>query len=81
MVFPADWRRRPHRADFQTALQLSSGRYRSFGGPHPLHMHTSSGHPVQTVVTQISDDAIAIGANPPRLGQPLNCGIEGVAFA
>jgi hypothetical protein len=44
-------------------------------------MHTSSGHPVQTVVTQISDDAISIGANPPRLGQPLNCGIEGVAFA
>ena len=45
-----------------------------------LQMNTSSGHPVQVVVTQISEDDITIDANPPLVGQPLNFDIELVAF-
>lgn len=45
-----------------------------------LQMNTSSGDPVQVVVTDISEDDLTIDANPPLVGQPLNFAIELVAF-
>jgi len=45
-----------------------------------LQMKTSSGEPVQVVVTDISEDDLTIDANPPLVGQPLNFAIELVEF-
>jgi len=45
-----------------------------------LQMTTSSGDPVQVVITDISEDDLTIDANPPLVGEPLNFAIELVAF-
>ena len=41
-----------------------------------LQMNSSSGQPVQVVVTDVAEDEITIDANPPLAGHPLTFDIE-----
>ena len=45
-----------------------------------LQMNSSSGQPVQVVVTDVAEDEITIDANPPLAGHPLTFDIELVEF-
>ena len=45
-----------------------------------LQMSSSSGDPIQVVVTEVSEEEITIDANPPLAGHPLNFDIELIEF-
>ena len=45
-----------------------------------LQMKSSSGQPVQVVVTDVAEEEITIDANPPLAGHPLTFEIELVEF-
>lgn len=46
-----------------------------------LQMSSSSGNPVQVVVTEVSEQDVTLDANPPLAGHPLNFDIELIEFA
>ncbi|MGD8366026.1 MAG: peptidylprolyl isomerase [Desulfobacterales bacterium] len=46
-----------------------------------LQMSSSTGNPVQVVVTDVSEQEVTVDANPPLAGHPLNFDIELVEFS